>query len=195
MEDARALLDSLMGHNRNADMDDEEQQRQKGRWKSSEVCKHFLVGFCPYGLFEGTRAELGPCGRLHEEVLRSAYNAEASEYTKAKYERRFLGFLRDLIHSLDRKIARGQEHLDMEEADRSSRNPDGSENPDAPRREVPTQVYSDAQRDRLDKIDIKIAEKKDLMERHGNEGRVQEAQELLQEVERLKMEKMQLHEK
>merc|ERR550539_1064218 len=127
MDAQRALLDSLMGHNRNQDFDSE---KRSPNWKGSEVCKHFLVGFCPYGLFEGTRAELGPCGRLHEEVLRSAYNSEASDYTKAKYERRFLGFLRDLIQSLDRKIAREQGRLDQE--DQMSGGPVDPQNPDRP---------------------------------------------------------------
>merc|ERR1719219_3113374 len=84
----------------------------------------------------------------------------------------------------------------MEDAEAGANDrPEQGDNPDAPRREIPTHVYSDAQRERLEKIDIEIEDKKELMEKYGNEGQVNKAQELLAEVESLKNEKVQLHEK
>ncbi len=58
MADAmRAMLDELMGKERNVPMD-----QRKGtdmRFNDPEVCKYALAGLCPYGLFKNTKSDLG----------------------------------------------------------------------------------------------------------------------------------------
>jgi len=172
---------------------DEENAKDRISWKDSDVCKHFLVSFCPYLQFDDTRADMGGCNRKHEEYLRTTYNREAKERTKARYERRFLSFLRDLIEQLDRKIARDKERLGVED------NPEQKAEAETPTPTVLPQraekVFSEAQKERLDSIEELIKEKQLSMESYGNEGRVEEAQKLLAEVEILRREKEIIHDK
>jgi len=121
------------------------------------------------------------------------YNREAKERTKAKYERRFLSFLQDMIEQLDRKIARDKERLGVEEQEQKTEAETPTPTPLLPQRAE--KVFSSAQKERLDSIDEEIKEKQLSMERYGNEGRVEEAQELLAEVELLKREKEIIHDK
>jgi len=191
MDAQRALLDSLMGLHRNQGPDEENPQ-ERISWKDSEVCKHFLVAFCPYLQFDDTRADIGPCHRKHEEYFRMTYNREAKERTKAKYERRLLKLLRDMIVQLDSKIARDKERLGVEEQEKKAE----AEAPIAPvLPQRAEKVFSSAQKERLDSIDEEIREKQLSMEHFGNEGRVEEAQELLAEVEFLRREKEIIHDK
>jgi len=192
MDAQRALLDSLMGLHRNQ-APDEENPQVRSSWRDSDVCKYFLVAFCPYLQFDDTRADIGPCHRTHEEYFRMKYNNEAKERTKAKYERRFLVFLKDMIELVDRKIARDKERLGVEEEEQKVEAETPTPNPLLPQRAE--KVFSSAQKHRLDSIDEEIEEKQLSMERHGNEGRVDEAQELLAEVELLKREKEIIHDK
>jgi len=157
------------------------------------VCKYFLVAFCPYLQFDDTRADIGSCYRKHEEYFRMKYNSEAKERTKAKYERRFLVFLKDMIEELDRKIARDKERLGVEEQKQKAEAETPTPTPLLPQRAE--KVFSSAQKERLDSIEKEIQEKQLSMERYGNEGRVDEAQELLAEVELMKREKEIIHDK
>ena len=63
MADAmRAMLDELMGKERNVPLD-----QRKGtdlRFNDPEVCKYALSGLCPYGLFKNTKSDLGKYGVL-----------------------------------------------------------------------------------------------------------------------------------
>jgi hypothetical protein len=45
LESQRALLDSLMGINRNNDREED----QVGNFRDERVCKFFLTGMCPHG--------------------------------------------------------------------------------------------------------------------------------------------------
>jgi hypothetical protein len=70
MDATRALLDELMGKNRNA----LPTQASKGtHFSDPEVCKNFLVQFCPHQLFINTKSDLGTCSKLHDEHLKSQY--------------------------------------------------------------------------------------------------------------------------
>lgn len=61
----RAMLDELMGKERNVSLD-----QRKGtdiRFNDPEVCKYALAGLCPYGLFKNTKSDLGKCPGLGME--------------------------------------------------------------------------------------------------------------------------------
>ena len=47
MDNQRALLDTLMGINRNLDREEDE----ISDWRDKRVCKCFLAGLCPHGKF------------------------------------------------------------------------------------------------------------------------------------------------
>jgi len=43
------------------------------KFTDRDVCKNFLVAFCPNELFTNTKADLGTCSLLHETKLRATY--------------------------------------------------------------------------------------------------------------------------
>lgn len=109
MEDARALLDSLMGQTRDVKKD----KRQKGSagngFKHESVCKLWLVGFCPENeeLFHNTKRDLGPCHKTHFDVHKREFNEhpDHAKY-KAAYEARLLRHLTSILRRCDEWILR-----------------------------------------------------------------------------------------
>ena len=57
MDETRAMLDELMGRDRNVPLD--ERSTKPLEFSDREVCKYDLAGLCPYGLFRNTRSDLG----------------------------------------------------------------------------------------------------------------------------------------
>ena len=68
MDAQRALLDSLMGKNRNLGAD--EKPQKKLRFDDKEVCQWYNLAFCPHDLFVNTRRDLGPCPNEHDPKLK-----------------------------------------------------------------------------------------------------------------------------
>ncbi|CAK0802450.1 unnamed protein product [Prorocentrum cordatum] len=108
MDDARKLLDSLMGPSRDKDM--KEQKRSDG-WKERNVCKRFLVGFCPNdsqdNWFKNTRRDIGSCTKVHSVALKQQFEQHPDrEKYQTDYEKDFLDYLEGLIHEADQWISR-----------------------------------------------------------------------------------------
>merc|ERR1712060_918742 len=101
--------------------------------------------------------------------------------------------LNELIVKRDYKITKEQKRLDLEE-EKAKPNIDGTVNAGVADT-APLLVFSDVQKARLFEIDREIDDKNELMETHGNQGRVDKAKILLAEVEVLKQEKLGLHNK
>jgi len=106
MDETRALLDALMGPNRN----------QKAATCSGEpefvdssVCKHFLVGFCPHDWFTTGSRTLKPCTKIHSETMRDRFQShpDVSAY-RAEWEEDFLNYLESVARECDVYIARGR---------------------------------------------------------------------------------------
>jgi len=187
MDAQRALLDSLMGAQRDSD------EKLKQSWRDTIVCRDFLVAFCPYKLFEGSRLGLGACRSIHEEHFRHSYEIEATDQVRSKYERRLLALLRELISTLDAKINADKERFQIVKS--AEEDPNATVTELVPWKEPPALMFSDAQKAKLEKIEEIIEEKKKDMEWYGNKGRVDRAQELLSEVDDLLREKEQIHSK
>jgi len=51
----------------------EEDPNGPPRWQADNVCKKFLVKFCPNDLFVNTKSDLGKCTKLHDERLKQTY--------------------------------------------------------------------------------------------------------------------------
>ena len=48
----------------------------KKDWRDKDVCKHFLVKFCPAELFANTRVDLGKCTLVHDPKIQQAYQKQ-----------------------------------------------------------------------------------------------------------------------
>ncbi|KAK9761789.1 splicing factor, partial [Basidiobolus ranarum] len=160
MDYARSLLSELMSPY---------ESESKKKFFDRDVCKYFLVRFCPHELFINTKSDLGPCDKIHEEALKRDYQ-EAEDREKYGYEEEFYEYLQTLINDLDRKIRKGKERLNIQ-PDESLLNPN-----------------KDEKEEKIVLLDEKIKSLLAQIEEAGEEGRVQEAQDLNQQLERLQAE-------
>ncbi|XP_028966349.1 luc7-like protein 3 [Galendromus occidentalis] len=158
LSEAQKLLDELMGRHRNADPNDTLNTME---WAEKDVCRHFLVQFCPHELFTNTKADLGTCSKIHDDRLRLQFKEEAPEEYKERYEHAFIDMCRDLLKDVDRKIQRARHRLEMtaelreQEAKKEVKSPDG---------------------ERIQVLNDKINELLKKIEELGTQGEVEEAQ-------------------
>merc|ERR1711977_108791 len=61
------MLDELMGRNRNIHPNEKVKEIT---WEDPQVCRYYIVQFCPHDLFTNTKADLGSCPKIHDEDLR-----------------------------------------------------------------------------------------------------------------------------
>lgn len=109
MDAQRALLDSLMGFNRDGDRPDEATLD----FSHPRVCKPYLCGLCPRELFQHTRLDTGACELLHVPALRSTFQQQEQESKRDfDYERDLAKELSKLLADVEKKIARAQKRLD-----------------------------------------------------------------------------------
>lgn len=73
----------------------------------------FQHSFCPHDLFVNTRADLGPCTKLHDEETRQQYQQATRCPRKIDIENEFIRFITNMINEVDRKILKGKQRLDL----------------------------------------------------------------------------------
>ncbi|KAG0265483.1 Luc7-like protein 3 [Actinomortierella ambigua] len=139
------------------------------------ICKHFLVKFCPNSLFTNTKSDLGNCDLIHDERLREEFQ-NSPDKEKYGYEQDFFDYLSQLVHDLERKIRRGKERKDKE-VDETLLNP-----------------RKDEREEKIIILEQKIKETLAKVEEAGEEGRVDEAQSLTEQVEKMQKELQHLKE-
>lgn len=106
--DAKALLDSLMGPSRNVS----DKDKTGEDFKAKDVCKDYLVGFCPRnnlfsGRVTGQRKQLGICNKVHSNALRGEFQRHPNEkYLRREYEEAYLRTLSNIAAEADQCVAR-----------------------------------------------------------------------------------------
>jgi hypothetical protein len=78
-----------------------------------KVCRSYLVGTCPHDLFTNTKQDIGPCPKVHNEGLKTEYEA-LSDREKQKYGFEY-DYMRDLqkyIDDCNRRIDAAQRRLE-----------------------------------------------------------------------------------
>ncbi|XP_034108235.1 luc7-like protein 3 [Drosophila albomicans] len=111
---ARQMLDELMGRNRNLHPSE---AGQAVNWEDPEFCQFYNVKFCPHDLFINTRADLGPCVRIHDEEAKHLYEEARPSQRKRHTEDEFLRFCNVMLHDVDRKIQKGKQRLQLMQRD------------------------------------------------------------------------------
>ncbi|WAQ95217.1 LC7L3-like protein [Mya arenaria] len=101
------MLDELMGRDRNLNPTE---KRNDPKWDDPDVCKYYLVDFCPSELFTNTRADLGLCEKIHDDHLRKEYK-KSSRSGRLGFEDDFLRYLQTLINDVEKRIRRGHQRL------------------------------------------------------------------------------------
>jgi len=111
MDDARALLNSLMGADRNA----RPEQRRIRKFTDDDICRNFLLGLCPHELFKNTKMDLGSCSKDHNELFKEEFEAHKNA---ARYRHRWRGSFRSQLkrhlEAVDRRIAMNQVRVERE---------------------------------------------------------------------------------
>jgi len=114
--DNRALLDQLMGKDRNA-------PTFKGiseQWKDPSMCKPYILDFCPYELFYNTKVFLGNCRGTHSDVVKHQFDTSIDKDKAAlrkKYELDLLTQLERIVDGVDLKVRKQQERINSRIAD------------------------------------------------------------------------------
>nr|CAB3263570.1 luc7-like protein 3 [Phallusia mammillata] len=171
-----AMLDELMGKNRNAAPNE---QVSELHWSDDDVCKHFLCGFCPAELFTNTRSDLGVCNKIHDDRVRKVRKnyESSSRYMKMGYEEDFLRFLQNCWQDVERRIRRNHQRLQLtEEKNQKQQVPSNNSELD----------------EKLTVLNTRITEMLENIEKLGSEGEVEQAQAMMKLCEQLKDEREQL---
>lgn len=134
-----------------------------------QICKHYIVAFCPSQLFTNTKSDLGACDKIHNDRLKERYQKTADK-NKYPYEAEFYDYLNKLISDLTRKIRQGNGRLNIQADDKAA------------------EARKEEREEKIVLLDVKIKELLQKVEEAGEEGRVQEATELQNEVDKLQEE-------
>ena len=99
----RAMLDEMMGVNRNGDKPEEAALKHS----DARLCRPWLCGMCPHEIFAGTRADMGPCPKKHDVGARKSYveDGSAADYSAELIScvDEILGECRRRVESAERK--------------------------------------------------------------------------------------------
>uniref|UniRef100_A0A915C1I9 Double-strand break repair protein n=1 Tax=Parascaris univalens TaxID=6257 RepID=A0A915C1I9_PARUN len=179
-EQMAAMLNELMGPKRNADFGD----TNEPDFDEPDVCKHFLVAFCPNEMFRNTKADLGYCSKVHDPALRTKYR-QSSRFEKLGYEEDFLNKIRRLDDEVRRKIEKNERRLAVTQplAGVATTSEDGEVGSDAQRRQK--ELVAEQQ----SSLSAKISECMDKAEKLGAQGKVDEAKEAVRQAEKFKQER------
>lgn len=127
--------------------------------------------FCPHELFVNTRADLGPCGRIHDDEAKQKYADARPSSRKRQFEDEFLYFCNSMLNDVDRKIQKGRQRLALMQRDQ------------------PAQSHVSKYREQLNNLNARIKKLVAEAEEAGTRGDVDQAQDLMILCEQLKEEK------
>ena len=90
MEDFRKELDELLGKDRN--LPRSERLKKREYFDDNDICKYYLVAFCPHELFINTRNDIGRCKKRHDTFFKQQYLSDPNKiFYQKKYELTLLG--------------------------------------------------------------------------------------------------------
>ena len=174
-----SMLDELMGRNRNLAPDDAANRETK--WSDQEVCRYYLVLFCPHDLFTNTKADMGPCGKIHDDDLKKKFFDDNESYKKGQYLDEFLRFCQKSLSDLQSRIKKAKERLLLtQQAEEAKLNAGGAGVSGGQNREIDEKIILLSE-----KISALVAE----AEQAGCRGDVEEAQGLMKLCDQLREER------
>ena len=168
MEGLRKTLDNLMGKDRNLPL--REQILKKKHFDDPDVCKFFLIGFCPHELFTYVKSSnIGECHYRHDQQFKINFELDPNkEKYQIKYEEDLISFLESITSELDIKIKRCLERIEMP---------------------PPEQVLNKDTQIELENIDKEITEKISEAEHLGEMGLIEQSEKLMKEIEQIKIQR------
>lgn len=171
------MLDELMGNHRNTNPNDKPEVLT---WGSRAVCPHYLVEYCPHSLFTNTKADLGPCPKIHKNSLKADFDAVRDTHPrKVEYTEDLLKYAKRLVNDLQSKIRRSKERLKLSRMEQEA----GGGRSQEEQEEIEAKVT-----DLTEKINQLVTK----AEAAGTAGDIEEAQGFLKLCDQLKSERQEL---
>ena len=168
MEGLRKALDNLMGKDRNLPI--KEQLLKKKHFDDPDVCKFFLIGFCPHELFTYVKSSnIGECRYRHDQQFKIGFESDPNrEYYQIKYEDSLISFLESITSELDMKIKRCLERIELP---------------------PPEQVLNIDAQIEIENLNKEITEKIKEAEHLGEMGLIEQSEKLMKEIEQIKIQR------
>ena len=168
MEGLRKTLDNLMGKDRNLPI--KEQILRKKHFDDQDVCKFFLIGFCPHELFTHVKSSnIGECRYRHDQQFKLGFESDPNrEYYQIKYEDSLISFLESITSELDIKIKRCLERIELP---------------------PPEQVLNKDAQIEIENLDKEITEKIKEAEHLGEMGLIDQSEKIMKEIEQIKIQR------
>uniref|UniRef100_A0A3Q0QRG2 LUC7-like (S. cerevisiae) n=1 Tax=Amphilophus citrinellus TaxID=61819 RepID=A0A3Q0QRG2_AMPCI len=145
-----------------------DETRQRVKFTDERVCKSHLLNCCPHDILSGTRMDLGECTKIHDLALRADYEIASKE--------------RDLFFELD-----AVDHLESFIVDCDRRTELAKKRLAETQEEISAEVAAKAEK--VHELNEEIGKLLAKAEQLGAEGNVDEAQKVLQEVEKVRTKK------
>ncbi|KAG7492106.1 hypothetical protein MATL_G00010760 [Megalops atlanticus] len=145
-----------------------DETRQRVKFTDERVCKSHLLNCCPHDILSGTRMDLGECSKIHDLALRADYEIASKD--------------RDLFFELD-----AVDHLESFIADCDRRTELAKKRLAETQEEISAEVAAKAEK--VHELNEEIGKLLAKSEQLGAEGNVDEAQKVLQEVEKVRSRK------
>jgi len=106
MDQARAMLDALMGPQR--DVEKKRKRNPAEDWKDESVCRSFLCGFCPFDkeVLGGMR-NIKVCPKIHSEAIRACFDKHQDGVKDSALR---LDFEAEAMQGCEELMQRAEEH-------------------------------------------------------------------------------------
>jgi len=180
MDAARALLDSLMGAER-----DKAPEEKKAHFTDREHCKFWLIDFCPHECFivattgkPSQNSPLGDCPKTHAEVMKMQFKGSRSRRSYVReYEKELMRYLKKLVVDCDHRIERDRNMIERMGSDTKRRRAAGL-----------TPMNNDQMIEhRIIQMKGQMAQKMKEAQDLGESGKIAQSAEIMKEVENLKL--------
>lgn len=143
------------------------------------------MSFCPHDLFPNTKADLGKCKKRHDKFFKEMFKNDSNmEYYARKYESQLINLLEDMISKVDDRIRRSMNRLDAPIPENIAKSLNDRMN-------QPSELRNGVM-DKVATLNEKINYFLEQAEKKGEEGLIDESEELFKEIERMKQEKTDL---
>jgi len=163
----KAMLDQLMGTGRN------QPDSKSKAFENAGVCRTFLLGCCPHDILTGTRADIGECKKTHDLALKADFEMTPNNESYF-YDFDAFDHLNAFIVDTDRRIESSKVRLAEQQA------------------EVSADVK--AKQNAVHDLNEEIGKLLVKAEEAGCAGNVDEAKQLMEEVEATKEKKREAEE-
>lgn len=90
--------------------------------ENARICKSYIVGKCPYEMFENTKENVGKCFKIHNKKYKLIYeNARNNNIPMPheNYELDYMNELQKFIADCDSRVKIAEERLDYSDEDKS----------------------------------------------------------------------------